>query len=64
MKIVISPAKSLDFESKLPTSKYTQPNFTEQAEKLNSVLAKKKPKDLSKLMASLEKKSQLTNESP
>ncbi len=59
MKIVISPAKSLDFESKLPTSKYTQPNFTEQAEKLNSVLAKKKPKDLSKLMGISDNLAQL-----
>jgi len=50
MKIVVSPAKSLDFESKLPTSKYTQSQFLEQAEKLNKVLVKKKPKALSKLM--------------
>lgn len=50
MKIVISPAKSLDFESKLPTEKYTQPAFLEQSEKLNKVLLKKKPKALSKLM--------------
>ncbi len=50
MKIVISPAKSLDFESKLPTAKYSQPCFLEQSEKLNKVLVKKKPKALSKLM--------------
>jgi len=50
MKIVISPAKSLDFERKLPTVKYTQPQFLAQAEKLNAVLAKKKPKALSALM--------------
>ncbi len=50
MKIVISPAKSLDFESKLPTSRYTEPEFLEQAEKLNKILVKKKPKALSKLM--------------
>jgi cytoplasmic iron level regulating protein YaaA (DUF328/UPF0246 family) len=50
MKIVISPAKSLDFESKLPTENYTQPNFLEQAEKLNTILVKKKPKALSELM--------------
>tara|TARA_R110002050_G_scaffold14313_7_gene45254 strand:- start:26693 stop:27454 length:762 start_codon:yes stop_codon:yes gene_type:complete len=50
MKIVISPAKSLDFESKLPTTKYTEPKFIVQAEKLNSILAKKKPKALSELM--------------
>lgn len=50
MKIVISPAKSLDLDSKLPTAQYTQPVFLEQAEKLNKILEKKKPKALSKLM--------------
>ncbi|MDX1331769.1 MAG: peroxide stress protein YaaA [Robiginitalea sp.] len=50
MKIVISPAKSLDFESPLPTEQYSQPLFLEEAEKLNKVLAKKKPKALSELM--------------
>jgi len=59
MKIVISPAKSLDFESKLPTEKYTQPQFLEQAEKLNKVLMKKKPKALSKLMSISDKLAQL-----
>jgi len=50
MKIVISPAKSLDFESELPTKRYSQPQFLEQAEKLNKVLVKKRPTALSKLM--------------
>ena len=50
MKIVISPAKSLDFETPMPTGRHTQPLFLDQAEKLNKVLAKKKPKALSKLM--------------
>ncbi|MBT8301832.1 MAG: peroxide stress protein YaaA [Maribacter sp.] len=50
MKIVISPAKSLDFESELPTKKYSQPHFLEQAERLNKVLVKKRPRALSKLM--------------
>ncbi len=50
MKIVVSPAKSLDFESELPTDKFTQPFFLKEAETLNAVLAKKKPKALSKLM--------------
>ena len=50
MKIVISPAKSLDFESSMPTEQYTQPLFLDEAEKLNKVLAKKKPKALSDLM--------------
>ena len=59
MKIVISPAKSLDFESKLPTLDYTQPNFLKQAEKLNRILANKKPKDLSKLMHISDQLAQL-----
>lgn len=59
MKIVISPAKSLDFESKLPTQKYTQPVFLPQAEKLNTILKKKKPKALSKLMSISDNLAQL-----
>jgi len=59
MKIVVSPAKSLDFESKLPTKKYTQPEFLEQSIKLNSVLQKKSPKQLSKLMSISDKLGEL-----
>lgn len=59
MKIVISPAKSLDYETTLPTSKYTQPQFLEQAEKLNSVLKKKKPKALMDLMSISDKLADL-----
>lgn len=59
MKIVISPAKSLDFETPLPTSQYTQPQFLEQSEKLNKVLAKKKPKALSELMSISDNLAQL-----
>lgn len=50
MKIVISPAKSLDFETESPNLRFSQPHFIEQAEKINKILAKKNPKDLSKLM--------------
>ncbi|WP_422083939.1 peroxide stress protein YaaA [Ulvibacterium sp.] len=50
MKIVISPAKSLNFESELPSSQYSEPQFLEQSKKLNKVLLKKRPKALSKLM--------------
>ena len=50
MKIVISPAKSLDFETKMPTSAYSDPHFLDQAVRLNKILAKKRPKALSKLM--------------
>lgn len=59
MKIVISPAKSLDFESSLPTSRHSQPQFLEQSVKLNKILAKKKPKALSKLMAISDNLAQL-----
>lgn len=59
MKIVVSPAKSLDFDSKLPTLEHTQPHFLKQAEKLNVVLAKKKPKELSDLMHISENLAQL-----
>ncbi len=51
MKIVVSPAKSLDFESQLPTDRFSQPIFLEQAEKLNNVLKKKSANQLSKLMS-------------
>jgi len=51
MKIVISPAKSLDFETKVPTTNYTEGIFLNEAEKLNSVLKKKSPKKLSALMS-------------
>ncbi|MDT0608388.1 peroxide stress protein YaaA [Croceitalea rosinachiae] len=59
MKIVISPAKSLDFETKLPTDSYSQPQFLKQSEKLNKVLVKKKPKALSKLMSISDNLAQL-----
>ncbi len=51
MKIVISPAKSLDFETTVPTNRYTDARFLDKAEKLNRVLKKKSPKVLSKLMS-------------
>lgn len=59
MKIVISPAKSLNFERELPTEKCSQPQFLEQSEKLNKVLAKKKPQALSKLMSISDNLAQL-----
>ena len=50
MKLVLSPAKSLDFESKLPTAKTTEGCFLAEAERLNKLLKKKSAKSLSKLM--------------
>lgn len=59
MKIVISPAKSLDFETPMPTERFTQPLFLDEAEKLNKVLAKKKPRALSDLMGISEQLADL-----
>lgn len=51
MKIVISPAKSLNFESKAPTQEFTQPIFLAEAERLSKILKKKSARSLSKLMS-------------
>jgi len=59
MKIVISPAKSLDFDSTVPTDKYTIPQLLDETEKLNKVLKKKSPKQLSKIMSISEKLGEL-----
>jgi cytoplasmic iron level regulating protein YaaA (DUF328/UPF0246 family) len=50
MKILLSPAKSLDFETKVPSEKYSEPIFLSEAEKLNAVLKKKSKKQLRDLM--------------
>lgn len=51
MKLVLSPAKSLDFESKLPTTKSTEGQFLSDSERINKLLKKKSAKSLSKLMS-------------
>ncbi|MGM0633995.1 MAG: peroxide stress protein YaaA [Pseudomonadota bacterium] len=50
MLIVVSPAKSLDFETPVKTGKHTQPRFTDQAGELVNVLRTYSPDDLSELM--------------
>lgn len=59
MKIVISPAKSLDFETKLPTRKNSQPAFLEQSEVIHKTLKEKSPAQLSKLMDISDKLAEL-----
>ncbi len=51
MKLVLSPAKSLNFESELPTTLNTEACFLKQAERLNKLLKKKSARSLSKLMS-------------
>jgi len=50
MKIIISPAKSLDFESKANTKIYSQPSFLDKSEKLNKKLKTISRKKLSEFM--------------
>lgn len=51
MKIIISPAKSLDFNSKVPTNKYSQPRFLDQSKKLNKTLRTLSKNELANLMS-------------
>lgn len=50
MKIIISPAKSLEFKTKASTSLHTQPQFLDQSVKLNKKLKTLSRKKLSELM--------------
>ena len=51
MLIVISPAKTLDFKSRSPLHKATQPRFLEQSQLLMNTLRDFDPEQLSALMA-------------
>ena len=50
MLIVISPAKSLDFDTKPKTKEYTLPEFLDSSEKLVEELRQMSPNHLSQLM--------------
>lgn len=59
MKILISPAKSLDFESKIDSLNHTEPVFLNKTLQINSVLKQKSPSDLMKLQGISQKLSDL-----
>ncbi len=59
MKIVISPAKSLNFEKVLPTEKYSEALFLKESLQVNKVLKQKSPAALSELMAISDKLADL-----
>ncbi|HFS66755.1 MAG TPA: peroxide stress protein YaaA [Flavobacteriia bacterium] len=59
MKIVLSPAKSLDYTSPIPTKEYTIPLFLKEAKVLDEVLKAKSPQELAKLMHISEKLAEL-----
>ena len=50
MKILLSPAKSLNFKSGLPTQIHSEPCFLKEANFLNSILKSKNPSEISELM--------------
>lgn len=51
MKLVLSPAKSLDFDSQLPIKQYSEAQFLKHSERLNKLLKKKSAKNLSELLS-------------
>lgn len=57
--MIVSPAKSLNFESELPTAQFTEARFLPEAERINKLLKKKSTKALGKLMGISENLSQL-----
>lgn len=59
MKIVVSPAKSLDYKSELPTSRGTQPAFLDTTAKLNRKLARMTKNEISELMRISDKLADL-----
>src|SRR5690606_29105456 len=59
MKIIISPAKSLDFESPLPTTEFSENVFLSQSETIQKTLKKLSPKQLSELMSISDKLAEL-----
>jgi uncharacterized protein len=50
MKLVISPAKSLDFESPLPKLPHTQPAFLDRSQQLIDILRELSPAEVGTLM--------------
>jgi uncharacterized protein len=50
MKLLVSPAKSLNFEKELPTTQFSEAIFLKESKKVHSVLKKIKPSELSSLM--------------
>ena len=62
MKIVISPAKSLDFKSEIPTNDFTIPVFLDQAELLNAKMATKSKNVIKKLMSISDKLAELNQQ--
>lgn len=61
MKIVVSPAKTLDYNSKLPTTRGTQPSFLETTATINRKLARMSKKEIADLMSISDKLAELNH---
>lgn len=55
MKMIISPAKSLDFDSSIPALETTQCDFLKESKVINKVLKEKSPAELIELMSISDK---------
>ncbi len=62
MLIVVSPAKSLDFDSPLPTKKHSAPRMLEDSQELVDVMAEKSPREIAKMMRISESLGELNHE--
>ncbi len=60
MLIVISPAKSLDFESPLPTKKHSIPEMLDESRRLVDVMVAKSPDEVARLMGTSAVLAELT----
>jgi len=59
MKFIVSPAKSLNQEDKLPTDKYTKPVFEDLAAQINRKLARYTKDEIAELMSISDKLADL-----
>lgn len=59
MKIVISPAKSLDYTSTIPFNNFTNPLFIKESKQINQTVKNLKPTDLKELMDISDKLAEL-----
>ena len=62
MLALLSPAKSLDYESPLPTKKHSEPRMLDQASELVDIMAKKTPAEIAKMMSISEGLAELNFE--
>lgn len=62
LKLLISPAKTLDFDTALPTAAFSQPTFLSSSRKVHKVLKTQKVQDLMSLMDISEKLAELNQQ--